>query len=82
LIKFDINFALPNLDVDEDIRAISNDAWMKVTMNPGKDKLNVQLLRNTRQSMMKSVFIIVGGVSILFITGGLISIALYYVKKK
>ncbi len=82
LIKYDITFALPNPDVDENIRAISNDAWIKIKTNPGKDKLNAQLLRNTRGSIMKSVFIVVGGVFILFIIGGFISIGVYYIKKK
>ncbi len=83
LIKFDVNFALPNSKVDKDIQgSVSNDPWMKVTMKSGKDKLNAQLLKNTRGNIMKSVLIISGGVFILFIVGGLISIAVYYLKKK
>ena len=82
LIKFDGNFALPNAKADEDIRSVTNDPWMKVTMKSGKDKMNAQLLRNTRGNIMKTVLVISSGVFILFIVGGLISIAVYYIKKK
>ncbi len=91
LIQQCITSALPNPNVADSngknvdakvIGVLSNNAWMKVTMNPGKDKLNVHRLRNIRGNIMKSVSIIVGGVFILFIIGGITSIIVYYVKKK
>jgi len=91
LIKQDIIFALPNPNL-ADFNAnhvnanifptVSNNTWIKVNMNIGKDKLNAHHLRNTRGNIMKSVFTIVGGVFILFIIGGITSIIVYYVKKK
>jgi hypothetical protein len=61
---------------------VSDKAWSKVQINPGKDKLNAHNLRNTRGNIMKSVFIIIGGVFLLFIIGGIISIIIYCVEKK
>jgi len=91
LIKYNITSALPdpnvanlngkNVNVNV-IPTVSNNAWIKVTMNSGKDKLNAHHLRNIRGNIMKSAFIIVGCVCILFIIGGISSIIVYYVKKK
>ena len=71
-----------NMDIsDKTIRLVSDKAWVKVSMNPGKDKSNAYQLRNTRGNIMKTVIMIISGVFILFFIGGIISIIIYYVKK-
>jgi hypothetical protein len=91
LIQQDILSALPTPNVanannklvnTKVTPTVSNNVWVKLTSNPGKDKLNARQLKDTRTNIVKTVVVIVGSVSILFIIGGIISIIVYYVKKK
>ena len=75
LIEQNIIFVLPRAgitdlngkDSDRNIRAVSDATWAKVTLDPGKDKLNLHRTRQTRDNMTKSVLFITGGILILII---------------
>jgi hypothetical protein len=91
IIKPNRIFALPNpattngndqLAHAKVLPPVSDNDWTHIRMNRGKDQLNAHHLRNTRRSIMKSVFIIVGGVFILITVGGIVSIIVYCIKKK
>jgi hypothetical protein len=91
IIKQDLIFALPNQNIadvnSEDtgvkvLPPVSNRAWAQFKKSPGKDQLNAHHLNDTRGNIMRSVFIIVGGIFILVSVGGIISIVVYYIKKK
>jgi hypothetical protein len=90
-IRLNSIFALPNPHIananDQQINAnvfpsMSNGAWTQLNRNPGKDQLNAYHLRNARGNIIKSVFFIGGGVFILVIIGGIVSVFVYYAKKK
>jgi hypothetical protein len=90
-IRHDITIAFPNSEIaningeDFDTTSLSlvhNNVWIQVTMDPGKDQLNANSLRATRVNIMGSVFMITASVLILVIVGGIISVIIYYVKKK
>ena len=91
IIKQNFTFVLPNQNIvhvnDQktkvEVHALpSNQQWAQLKKSPGKDQLNARHLRDTRGNIMKSVFFIIGGVFILVLVGGIISIIVYYIKKK
>lgn len=66
-------------------RAIQNTSditWAKISINPGNDKHNVQLLKNTRMNILKLSLMITCGVFILFLISAIISVIVYCAKKK
>lgn len=63
------------------IRSVSEDDRTRTKMQPGKDQLNAAHLRDTRKSIVKSIVMIAGGVTILITAGGLISMLVYRLKK-
>ncbi|CAF2078048.1 unnamed protein product [Rotaria magnacalcarata] len=85
-VNQDINFALPNVqskDINEIIfSSLPNRDQLQVKINRGKDQLNAYHSTNTRANVIKTVFIIVGGILMLAIVGGIISIIVYYVKQE
>lgn len=85
------NFALSNLyrthntgdeSIDENISSsIAYDNRIQMRTSFDKDKLNAAHLRETRESMLKSIALISVGVVSLILIGGIVGIIVYYVKK-
>lgn len=91
LIEEDKIFALPNPNlvnsnnndvILKGLPAVTNKPWSKLTLNPGKDKLNARQIRNKRTNITETIIILSGSIGVLFVFGGIISIIVYYIKKK
>lgn len=68
--------------IERNIRAINETNWKGTSNDQSKDKLNMWLIKDIRSNIMKTAFLIAGGILILFVTSGLVSVIVYYVKKK
>ena len=56
--------------------------WTQVNMSLGKDHLNNNHSTNIRKNILKSIMVVAVAILILMITGGIISVIVYRVKKK
>ncbi|UJR31807.1 hypothetical protein I4U23_019284 [Adineta vaga] len=90
MIRLERSFALSNLyvtNIDDGyaneniLPLISNEDQIRVKTSFGKDKLNAAHLRDTRQSMLKSIPLVATGVLMLIMIGGIISVIVYHIKK-
>ena len=68
--------------LDRIIRAVNDTTSSQASNDQSKYKLSVHLTKDIRNNMIKSAFLIAGGILVLFLVSGLVSITVYYVRKK